>query len=1717
MANINIHEIRVKRGTTSQIAAYTGPIGELVLNTETNQLIAQDGVNAGGHLVTGDFSGIQANLSILQTEVANIAGTTGNISQLAAFFANNNLEEINASISTLQAGGYSNANVSAYLPNYGNNISLTNITAPELGPYSIIDGNAPSGGLPAVYYISSSLALNELINVGDRVYDANNTSNFATVLAPGVVATGSNNFNVYYDNFVSGPSSLLFGTTNTAWNFSTGGDLTLPGNIRAGDGSAIQFGKNYEHDNISYHIQGDTIGFVANTAYPAISWNIVTNPIVDDHTGNILYAQNTLTAPYSDFANVGLLQFGGPSGVGTIWWEGGAYSGNTAPYLNSLNLNSTANVVIGTNNESYNWTFSNIGELTLPNGGHLGPVGKGWTGLDGGNGQPVSLLSYYSDGMYSGCFTITPGNGAQITTYGDGTGQVGQWTFDNTGILTTSGDINAGGNITVVGTINFPYGNITSGTIGPGVTLTANVDQGQEFLGMFVGNTTNQEQGYIYVEQNSAGVQVTNTSTNQSYDWSFNGDGSMSLAGNLQFSDNSLQTTAYQGPAGQTDFATNASIGSYLTTNLPTYTGNLSVGNLTVAGNVNYVGAVNTITVQTGTFQGNAAGFGALYAGILSGYTYQPQTVLQNSTNFNGYAQVNHQNINSGANASTDYVATADVGNANYGFIDMGINSSGFVGGAGNELNYPLDGYILVQGQQGHLNGNLLLSTDNATDIVFSTNGQGSANEQARFKNNVGLIIKQTTVSTSTSTGALQVAGGAGIAGSLYVGSNLFVGASNIVATIATLQSNAAVQETEISGLRANITASNINIATLQTQIYSNANVSAYIAGNLSTINANITAANLIISTLQANVGAFETYANLTFTNFGNANVIANIQHLTSNISTTANIISPNYLFANGVNILSTVTGGTGTYSNTNVAAYIPTDPTITTIQANIGSFYAYANATYTGGGGSTYSNANVVSMLSSNSSVFIGNVNTYPLLSNVTQVFVGNNTAITSGNALYAGSTSILWNAYFAANGAALVRNTQTGTGVISMDQTGIQFAGYTGAVTANSVQTSLLNKFLQMSGTLGAVFSGIVSAPGVISTAAVALNSTAGLTTNQTTVPIVNATATTVNFAGAATTLNIGSAAGSAIFNGNLYSYGNVGNNTGNLTVRSQGTWNNLTLYGIAGGYNSPPYTNQSLTGGSGTGMTATYSSVGGYVSTITVTNAGSGYKNGDVVTLPGGLGSTAIVSNYNPNYSGQATATWLFGLDGNLTLPTNANINYANGVSVLSSPSLTYGNTQANALLSSGIVSSITATGNITAGNVTTTGTYTVASITTTGTYGNITGANVISANTISSVNFVYSANGQSILTGITGTYSNANVTAYLLANPITSVGNTTSSLSFATSGGNAVIQIGGVSTATVSQSQINVTGNVVATGNLQAANIIATQYGNSIGTTATYTGNVSANYFTGNGAALTGISSVGNIYGSSSNVTLVAGSYSSTFDNTGAVTLPGNLIVAGTSGPKTRFLWDTWQANSTSALSSFTPAGTIGGNAGWDVIQAYGLKLTSTVNSQSGYIAWNSSSINYNYDMTITASVGAGGGTGADGQWIYFGSNAATTGSPSSTGTVGGIAVMNHYYSGANQFEVYVNGTQTNIPYIGNGNYNTSSITLWNASYNSFYNLTVKIRRIQNGNRMLEIYLNEIYQGAVNIGNWTPAGNYFGAGAFTGGSNANNWVRQLKIDW
>ena len=228
----------------------------------------------------------------------------------------------------------------------------------------------------------------------------------------------------------------------------------------------------------------------------------------------------------------------------------------------------------------------------------------------------------------------------------------------------------------------------------------------------------------------------------------------------------------------------------------------------------------------------------------------------------------------------------------------------------------------------------------------------------------------------------------------------------------------------------------------------------------------------------------------------------------------------------------------------------------------------------------------------------------------------------------------------------------------------------------------------------TTGNVLAAAVVAGAVTSTGTVAVNAATGITTNQGTFLLANATATTINMGGAATTINMGSTASAT---GNVFVGGQIGSNAYNLTLRANGTYNIATSINSNGGFNSPPYANQAVIGGTGTGMTANYSATGGYLTTLTVYNVGTGYRNGDVISVPGGIaGNSFVLQNYNSGKTSTAigTALYTFGIDGNLTLP--GNIIFADGTTQTSA----YGNAQVATYLQVGNIANVSVAGNVTA---------------------------------------------------------------------------------------------------------------------------------------------------------------------------------------------------------------------------------------------------------------------------------------------------------------------------------------------------------------------------------------------------------------------------------
>lgn len=67
-------------------------------------------------------------------------------------------------------------------------------------------------------------------------------------------------------------------------------------------------------------------------------------------------------------------------------------------------------------------------------------------------------------------------------------------------------------------------------------------------------------------------------------------------------------------------------------------------------------------------------------------------TLISGSGNNNSFVEINVQNFNSGENASSDLVATSDIGNENNYYINVGINSSRYTG---SSVGFTGDTYLL--------------------------------------------------------------------------------------------------------------------------------------------------------------------------------------------------------------------------------------------------------------------------------------------------------------------------------------------------------------------------------------------------------------------------------------------------------------------------------------------------------------------------------------------------------------------------------------------------------------------------------------------------------------------------------------------------------------------------------------------------------------------------------------------------------------------------------------------------------------------------------------------------------------------------------------------------------------------------------------------------------------------------------------------------------------
>ena len=105
---------------------------------------------------------------------------------------------------------------------------------------------------------------------------------------------------------------------------------------------------------------------------------------------------------------------------------------------------------------------------------------------------------------------------------------------------------------------------------------------------------------------------------------------------------------------------------------------------------------------------------------------------------------------------------------------------------------------------------------------------------------------------------------------------------------------------------------------------------------------------------------------------------------------------------------------------------------------------------------------------------------------------------------------------------------------------------------------------------------------------------------------------------------------------------------------------------ITGSSGSWESNPSSDLATTGGTGTGLTVDVSQSGGYAGAIAIHTPGTGYSNGDVITVVSGSSSATFTISVVNNQ-------WTFGVDGNLLVPNNAYISATNATGGLAGKSI------------------------------------------------------------------------------------------------------------------------------------------------------------------------------------------------------------------------------------------------------------------------------------------------------------------------------------------------------------------------------------------------------------------------------------------------------------
>ena len=1207
---------------TTNLVTIGGTISSLAVNVAGYNVIDSNGNVVTSRLIdSGVVAGTYGNASSVPSVTVDSKGRVTAISNVAVAGVSNVTYDnatSNLTIFTSAGTNYSveigvgtaDSPIFSGLSVSGNatvNTLTVNTNSTVNGTLSAAGGlqNTPIGNVTpsTAIFTSESVSGNSTVNaltvnasatVGTTLGVTGNISGNGITLTGSLVASGSGDFDGGLQSTPIGNASASTGqfTTVSATGNITGSALTANGSITSGTTLSAAGGiQNTPIGNASASTgQFTTVSATGNITGAGLTVNgsatigttlsVASDITVGTGSGGNITGANFISA--NSF--VAAVSFSGPLN-GTLGSAGGnsaivsTLSATSNATVNALTVNNSTTIgstlgvtgnIVGANIRVVNGVFDKVESATIGN------TGTNYTGS-----------TYTATGTFNGPHNGTLGSAGGNTAIVSTLSATGAATVNS---LQVNNGTTIGSTLTVssLATLNSLYVN-TSSTLAGNLTVVGNL--------VVTGNVIASGSNNTFFTDSVIELHTLPNLANLT----FNDGKDIGIRFHYYKTENSNAFLGWQNETGYLEW-----IGSGATEDINANIITGSFGTIK-SGELILANATPSTSLGTGALQvnGGASFGGNVYANGVAYFGNATAIALTHpllvaTTTANTYAQIQIQNQSTGGAASSDFIATADDGTDTTKYIDMGINGSGW-----NQSTWtvsgPRDGYLYTSGV------NLTIGTDTVGKTVkIHTGGLLAACVVATFND-------ATTVSSSSTTGALVLTGGLGVSGAINGGSTLGIVGN---ATVADLTVN--------------------NTATI---------------GSTLGVTGNINGSSLTLTGSEVATGSIQALGGLQNTPIGNAS--ASTGQFTT-VSATGNIIGAG-LTSNGSITAITTLSALGGIQNTPIGNVTPVTGKFTTLEttstATVNSLISNGSVTGTSAQFTTINgSANAtVNSLAVNNAATIGS--TLDVTGNVTaSYFIGNLVGNEPNVTLVANTFSYVFDTF----GNVLFPGNLSINGIIT-GVTGIQIVTLTaiGNVTANALT---INNTATIGSTLGV--TGNINGNGVTLTGSLVARGSGDFDGGLQSTPIGNATASTGQFTTLSATGNITGAA--------LTSNGSI---TAITTVSALGGLQSTPIGNVAP--STAIFTTESVSGNSTVnGLTVnTSAAIGttlGVTGNATVGNILAGgffFANGTPLTTSAGGTSGQVQFN---NGSAFAGATYLTYQSGNGRIIANSGITSTSNVS-------------------------------------------------------------------------------------------------------------------------------------------------------------------------------------------------------------------------------------------------------------------------------------------------------------------------------------------------------------------------------------------------------------------------------------------------------------------